>query len=75
MPAATLNEAQLRRLPPECMLIELASPPYGIDAEACKRLGLSYLLASGLPGQYAPKTAGALYAQSILDLLEREETP
>ena len=75
VPAATLNEAQLRRLPPECVLLELASPPYGIDAEACKRLGISYLLASGLPGQYAPKTAGALYAQSILDLLEREETP
>lgn len=75
VPAATLNEAQLRRLPPECMLIELASPPYGIDAEACKRLGLFYVLASGLPGQYAPKTAGSLYAQSILDLLDREETP
>ena len=75
VPAETLNEAQLRRLPPECMLLELASPPYGIDAEACKRFGLFYVLASGLPGQYAPKTAGALYAQSILDLLEREETP
>lgn len=74
VPAATLNEAQLCRLPPECMLIELASPPYGIDAEACKRLGLFYVLASGLPGQYAPKTAGSLYAQSILDLLDREET-
>ena len=74
VPAATLCEAQLRFLPPECVLLELASPPYGIDAAACKRLGLTYVLAAGLPGQCAPKTAGAAYAQSILELLEREET-
>lgn len=77
VPSPVLDEAQLRRLPPECVLLELASQPYGIDALACERLGLTYVPAAGIPGQYAPKTAGALYAQSILDILnlKTEETP
>lgn len=75
VPSLTLDETQLRQLPPHCLLVELASPPYGIDRAACERLGLTHVPAAGLPGKFAPKTAGALYAQSILALLQREETP
>ncbi len=75
VPSMTLGETQLRQLPPHCLLLELASPPYGIDRAACERLGLNHVPAAGLPGKFAPKTAGSLYAQSILALLQREETP
>lgn len=73
VPAPTLTEEQLRLLSPDCVLIELASLPGGIPAEVCQHLGLSYVFAPGLPGKCAPKAAGSLYAQSVLDILAAEE--
>ncbi len=73
-PAEVFTRAQLETLPHECVLIELASKPYGISEADCRELGLSYHFAPGLPGKCAPKTAGGLYAQSILNILESEET-
>lgn len=66
VPAQVLSEEQLGQLPASCVLIELASAPYGIPESVCRQLGLSYHLAAGLPGICAPATAGALYAEYIL---------
>lgn len=74
-PAEVFTREQLARLPPDCVLIELASRPHGISEADCAALGLSYFFAPALPGKCAPKTAGALYAQCILDCLEKEEAP
>lgn len=66
VPAQVLTENQLTRLPKTCLLMELASCS-GFSMEVCKQLGLQALSAGGLPGKYAPKTAGRLYAQCILE--------
>lgn len=50
-----------------CVYIELASKPFGIAPEEAG--GVIYLPAPGLPGKTAPKTAGALYAQAIMERL------
>jgi dipicolinate synthase subunit A len=57
IPARLLTEERLRRLPAETVLIDLASPPGGIDPEAAKRLGLRAVWARGLGGR-APRTVG-----------------
>ena len=73
VPAPILSDAQLKQVSKDCILLELASAPFGCSAEVCRSLGLNYLLASGLPGLYAPKTAGSLYARCILrNLMEGE---
>jgi len=71
VPHPVLDEALLRTLRPDCLLIELASRP-GIDAEAAARLGLPYVRAGGLPGRTAPESA----ARAIRDTLSQlwEET-
>ena len=51
-------------------LIELASPPYGFDAEAAARLGLALTVASGLPGKTAPESAAAAIRDTIYHILE-----
>ncbi len=71
VPARVFSEEQLRQLPASCVLIELASAPYGIPETQCRTLGLSYHLAAGLPGICAPATAGTLYAESILQCAEQ----
>ena len=58
---------------PDCVFIELASAP-GAVSEDAKR-NLHYHFAPGLPGKFAPKTAGILYAQSILKIFESEDFP
>ncbi len=66
VPAQVLTEEQLAQLPKTCVLMELASRS-GFSMAECERLGLQTLSAGGLPGKYSPKTAGLLYAQSILE--------
>ncbi len=75
VPATVLSEEQLNALSPACLLIELASAPGGFSQEYCKEHQLNCLFAPGLPGRCAPKTAGALYAQNVLDDIRREEAP
>lgn len=73
VPSPVLTEAQLQCLDRECLLLELASAPGGFDPKLCKTMGLRFLLAGGLPGKCAPKTAGEIYARSILDYPEGKD--
>lgn len=70
VPATVFTKAQLDALKDDCVIIELASAPGGIPEE--ERRFLNYHFAPGLPGKYSPKTAGILYAKSILSILEKE---
>lgn len=68
VPAPVLGEKELRCAKPDCVLIDLASAPYGIDRDAAEALGLKAFLESGLPGRYCPLSA----AKALLDYMERE---
>lgn len=74
VPALVLNQTVLERLPTDVLIIDLASAPGGTDFEAAKRLGIEALLAPGLPGKVAPKTAGQILARVIPRLLAEELT-
>lgn len=54
----------------QALLIDLASPPYGIDPRLVGKYKLNYRIESGIPGRYAPKSAGELIAQAVIDYLE-----
>lgn len=71
VPTTVISFDRAMQISPDCLVIELASLPGGIAEDAKKHL--NYHFAPGLPGKFAPKTAGALYAKSILNLLEQEE--
>lgn len=73
VPAPVLSRLQLSRLKKDCLLLELASAPGGVDPACCGELGLTVIAAPGLPGTYAPKTAGLRYAEAALRHLEMEE--
>lgn len=68
VPAPVLGEEELRHVKPQCVLIDLASAPYGIDRDAAEALGLRAFLESGLPGRYCPMSA----AETLLNYIERE---
>ena len=66
-PEPVLDAAALSRADPGAMLVDLASPPYGIDLHAAWALGLRAWREPGLPGRYCPRSA----AQALLSAMER----
>lgn len=72
VPHMVLDEALLRELRQDCVLLELASQP-GIDTDAARALGLDYTLAGGLPGRAAPETAALALRETLYRLWEDEK--
>ena len=68
VPAPVLEKEELQFVRKACVLIELASPPYGIDLDEAWDIGLNAFLESGLPGRYCPESA----AEALLSYIERE---
>ena len=52
----------------DCLIIDLASKPGGIDMEAAKDLGVRIIWALGLPGKVAPITAGNIIKETICNI-------
>lgn len=69
VPALVLGAQELAGVSPEALIIDLASPPGGTDFEAAEKLKLKAILAPGLPGKVAPKTAGKILASAIPQLI------
>lgn len=64
-PAEVLSEALLTRVRLDCLIIDLASKPGGIDQLCARRLGLKTIWALSLPGKTAPYTAAQIIAETV----------
>lgn len=74
-PALILDGARLRETREDCVIIELASAPGGVDLEEAKRLDRQVIQAPGLPGKTAPRSAAAAVRDSIYHILEERGEP
>ena len=74
VPASVLKPEHYLQIRRDCLLLELASDPGGFDERACREAGLSLIRAPGLPGKYAPKTAGYAIADAVIRILNLEPT-
>lgn len=72
VPSRIISNEQLLSLDDGTLLIELASAPGGFDHEVAEQCGLKVIKAGGLPGKYAPISAGKAVADTLLTILERE---
>ena len=68
-PAMVLDAGALAHADPNAMLIDLASPPYGIDLAAAWRMGLRAWREPALPGRCCPRSA----AEALLRAIDRHE--
>ena len=71
VPAKILGEKELAVIG-SAPLIDLASSPGGVDAEAARALGCRVIQALSLPGKVAPVTAGRIIANGVTSLLRGE---
>ena len=65
VPAPVIDRKTLGALKKDCVIIDLASAPGGVDYEACIEAGIHAKLCGGLPGKYAPETSGVILAEEI----------
>ena len=62
----------ISKMPTHTLIIDLASKPGGTDFGMQKSVELKALLAPGLPGIVAPKTAGKIIANVLSQLLKED---
>ncbi|MBQ5346796.1 MAG: NAD(P)-binding domain-containing protein [Ruminococcus sp.] len=67
-----INAEILKNSQNRVLIIDLASYPGGVDFDAAQKLGFTAFMASGLPGQYSPASAGEIIADTVLTILREE---
>lgn len=72
VPSLVINREILENLRKECLIIDVASSPFGTDFTTALGLGLNAVQCSSLPGKVAPKTAGKIIADGILNIIKEE---
>ena len=69
VPARVLGRPELEDLKSDCLILDLASKPGGVDLSTAGELGLTVIWALSLPGKVAPVTAGAAIKTTIYNML------
>lgn len=72
VPSVVINKTILNSLNKNCLIIDVASAPYGTDFAAAEKLKIKALQCPSLPGKTAPKTAGEIIAVGIMNILKEE---
>mgnify|MGYP001408397091 CR=1 FL=1 len=72
IPAPILKADVIAKMPTHALIVDLASKPGGTDFRYAEKRGVKALLAPGLPGIVAPKTAGKIIASVLVQLLAED---
>ena len=70
IPSPVLDFKLLSKISDNCLIIDLASRPGGVDFEIARKLGKKVIWALSLPGKIAPNTAGDIMKDTIVNILE-----
>ncbi len=70
VPHLILNKERLQFVKDECLLIDLASNPGGIDKKETKERNLKLIWALALPGKVAPVTTAEFIKDTIYNILK-----
>ncbi len=72
VPKVILDNKLLKKIGDRVPVIDLATHPGGVDAEAARALGKNLIWALSLPGKVAPITAGEYIKKSIDNIFKEE---
>lgn len=69
IPHLIVTAQVISKMPAHTLIVDLASKPGGTDFRYAEKRGIKAILAPGLPGIVAPKTAGQIIANVLSQLL------
>lgn len=70
VPALVIDKEKIDKLKEDCVIIDLASNPGGVDKEAVKQRGIKLIWALSLPGKVAPITSAEFIKETIYNILK-----
>lgn len=70
VPHLILTEERLKYVKDDCLLVDLASNPGGIDKRAAKNKKLKLIWALALPGKVAPTTTAEFIKETVYNVLK-----
>ena len=70
VPHLILTEERIKNINEECLLVDLASNPGGIDKKAAKDRNLKLIWALALPGKVAPITTAEFIKETVYNVLK-----
>jgi dipicolinate synthase subunit A len=74
VPEILLDKSNMKYVRKETLIIDLASPPYGVDVNDSRDFGLKVLYTNSLPGKIAPTTAAAYIFETVKHIVSELET-
>ena len=72
VPDRIINREFIEVLNKLTILIDLASHPYCVDESLVSEYGIKYYREPGIPGRYAPKAAGEILGNTIINIINGE---
>jgi dipicolinate synthase subunit A len=69
IPSIILDESKLKLINKDCLIIDLASKPGGVDFEKAKEIGVKAIWALSLPGKVAPITAAKFIKETVFNII------
>ena len=72
VPSPVIDRKILENSNKNCFITDVASAPFGTDFAVADELGIKAMQCPSLPGKVAPKTAGKIIADGIINILEEE---
>lgn len=73
VPAKVITADVMERLSGNCLIIDVASNPGGVDTDSASELGLRVIKALSLPGKVAPYTAAENMLSVIYNIVHEKE--
>ena len=73
VPSLVIDRNIIEELKYSTLIIDVASAPFGTDFAAAYEIGIKAIQCPSLPGKVAPKTAGKIIVDGIMNILREEE--
>lgn len=70
IPSMILDKQILKKVSKNCVIIDIASNPGGVDRQEAKKLGIKVIWALSLPGKVAPLTSAEYIKDTIYNIFE-----
>ncbi|MBQ5824571.1 MAG: hypothetical protein IIW48_07150 [Clostridia bacterium] len=70
VPATVIDKSCIAVLKKSCVMVEVASAPYGIDFDAADEYGIKVIKVPSLPGRISPASAGEAIAKAVLSIVK-----
>ena len=70
VPKVLLDNRNMKHICRQTLLIDLASPPYGVDVNDARNFGLKVLFTNSLPGKVAPVTTAGYILETVKQIVD-----